>query len=130
MKLGLKFLSTLYSLIIVAFIVGLSLVFFYPSKNAPTDNFGIAILLILFLIFAIVIGLTSIILRLLGVLKSGASFFINFTGTLNLFLGILGIVLLCTNNLTDKFSIALFCLSFLLGICILADFFISKIQST
>lgn len=130
MKIGLKSLSTLFSLIVITILAGLIFLFAYPSKNAPTDNFGIEIYCIILLLFAIVSGLALIILRFVRVLRSGANFFLNFIGTLNFSLGILGIVLLFSNNLTDKFSIALFFLSFLLGIFILVDFFISKIPET
>jgi hypothetical protein len=130
MKIGLKFLSTMFSLLIIAVIASLIFLITNLSNKSRIDNFAVDIFCILILVLSIFSGLVSLILRFINILKSGNNFFFNFIGTLNFSLGVLGIILLFFNYLTDKFSIALFFLSLLLGVFILIDFFRSKIPTS
>lgn len=125
MVLDRRHTNALLSILLIALWTVIVLLIAYPSHNAPTDTFGLVIYCIITLFFGLGAGVAVLLARLLKLMKNPDSFFYNFVGTLNVCLGVLGLVLTIQGDL-DTNWIYLFAISFLIGLGISADIYLSK----
>jgi hypothetical protein len=116
---------SLFSILIIILSIIFVFYYVYPSHNAPTDTFGLVIFCILTLFFALIIGLIAIILRPTKHYKHSSNFMYNFSGTLNIVWGILGILIAIFDTMEVQWIIS-FVLSFGLGLFINSDIYYRK----
>jgi len=127
MTLDKRHSNTLLSLVILIIWTGLVFLIAYPSRNAPTNDFGVIIYCILTLFVGLATGIVALIFRFLKSIKDKSNFFYNFIGTLNICLGIVGLALAALNQL-DKPWVILFAFSLFIGIFIMSDIYIKPHQ--
>ncbi len=97
----------------------------YPGEEEVADELGLAFYTYYTLFFGLCIGLIASTIRLIGFIKEPSSFLYNFTGVLNTCLGLLGIILVLTNQL-DQPWVLLFMFSLGIGLTIMFDIFTRK----
>lgn len=116
---------SLFSILIITLWILFVFMYAYPSHNAPTDTFGLIIMCILTLFFALITGTIAIILRPVKNKKPSSNFIYNFIGTLNIIWGVLGISLAIFDTMKVQW-ILLFVLSLIIGVFIISDIYSKK----
>ena len=115
-----KYTNTLLSLFIISIWVGIIFLVAYPSRNAPTENFGVIMYFIFTLFLGLGIGIIALIIRLIKLIKLKTNFLYNLIGILNFCLGVYGSVI---SAQIETQWIILFGISFIIGLIIIIDIF-------
>src|SRR5688572_29634796 len=123
MTLNKKTKHLIISFGLISFWVIFNFLFFYPATNGMGRAFNVAIMYILTRNFALYGGVVVLLLRLLTVIKSNTNFLYILMGILNLFVGILCVILYYF-SLADLPWLHDCLLNLLIGFVMLADTFI------
>jgi hypothetical protein len=116
---------TLISLLLVSAMIGL---IFLSSLWTDTD-FGVAGYVFLLILFAFIVGLVTVFLRLVGVIRNRKRLFYNFMGVLNVSVPVLFFICLLFQGLWSPgsfsfFYFGMFSLQLIFGVFILGDIFL------
>ena len=102
------------------------LFFFYPSDSELGTGFTVEFIFLLARSFGLWAGIIILTIRLLKIVKDSNDLAYIFTGSLNISLGIISIVLFTFKEMIAPI-LHLFLLNFFIGVIIYIDVFLSKI---
>jgi hypothetical protein len=121
-----KSYNILLSLSIITIWTCIILIMSQPAEDKAVEELGLVLLIYYTLFFALSIGFIASAIRIIGFIKDSTNFLYNFTGVLNLCLGLLGIYLVVSNQLGEPW-VLLFMFSFVIGVIIMFDVFMNRI---
>ena len=96
-----------------------------PTEGEAPEELGLVLLIYYTLFFGLSIGFLVSTIRIIGFIKDPTNFLYNFTGVLNLCLGLLGIYLVVSNQLGEPW-VLLFMFSLGIGVIIMFDVFLKR----
>jgi hypothetical protein len=117
---------TLISLLLVSAIIG----FIFLSSLWTDTDFGVIGYVFLLIFFGFIVGLVTVFLRLIGVIKNRRGLFYNFMGVLNVSIPVLFFISLFISRSSEGsgsfsfFYLAMFSLELVFGVFILVDIFL------
>ena len=113
--------NTISSLIIIAIWFLVIFLIAYPTRNTTPKGFHVYLYCILTLAGGLMMATATIIGKFIWPSNYKERFFYTLSGTLNICLVIVGLILFITNYLPENFLVAMFLVSFLIGIYIIKD---------
>lgn len=125
---GLK--KTFFSFSILIIITLVLLFFTYDKKNGESPFFAAVILFMLAQVAGLLLGVIAIPLRLLNILKLKNGFIYVFIGSLNLYLGLVGVLLILGKGMPDSNYLQMLIRNFLFGIFMFWEVFRNKPESS